>query len=133
MSDEITEALESAETIAVVGMKRAGGGAANSVPRYMERHGYRIVPVNPKFDEIDGKTAYASVDQIPGAVDMVNVFRRSSHVAGHVGEILEMDPLPKTVWLQLGIRNDTVARELEDRGIRVIQDRCIKVEHARRQ
>ncbi|MGM0558054.1 MAG: CoA-binding protein [Myxococcota bacterium] len=132
MSDEVSEALDAAETIAVIGMKRAGGGAANSVPNYMERHGYRIIPVNPKFDEIDGKTCYPSVAEIPAKVDMVNIFRRSTHVPDHVDEILQMEPKPETVWLQLGIRNDAAAEKLEEQGIRVIQDRCIKVEHARR-
>jgi hypothetical protein len=132
MSDQVGQALEQAETIAVIGMKRAGGGPANSVPRYMERHGYRIIPVNPKHDEIDGKTSYPTVEDVPGKVDLVNVFRRSSNVPDHVDEILAMDPRPKTVWLQLGIRHDESARTLDDAGIRVIQDACIKVEHARR-
>lgn len=132
MSDQVGQALEQAETIAVIGMKRAGGGPANSVPRYMERHGYRIIPVNPKHDEIDGQTSYPTVQDVPAQVDLVNVFRRSSNVPGHVEEILAMDPRPKTVWLQLGIRHDESARTLEDAGIRVIQDACIKVEHARR-
>jgi hypothetical protein len=132
MSDEVGEALEQAETIAVIGMKRAGRGPANSVPRYMERHGYRIFPVNPKHDEIDGKTSYATVQDVPAEVDLVNVFRRSSNVPDHVEEILAMEPKPETVWLQLGIRHDESARRLEEAGIRVIQDKCIKVEHARR-
>lgn len=132
MADDVAEALDEARTIAVIGMKRAGGGAANSVPKYMEAHGFEIFPVNPKYDEIDGKTSYATVSEIPAAIDLVNVFRRSSNVPGHVDDILAMDPLPRTVWLQLGIRNAQAARRLEAEGIRVIQDLCIKVEHARR-
>jgi predicted CoA-binding protein len=120
--------LEQTERIAVIGMKR--GGAAYSVPKYMEHHGYEIVAVNPSYDEIDGLAVVDTVDEIEEPVDMVNVFRRSEAVGSHVDEILAMEPLPKTVWLQLGIRNDDAARRLEEAGITVVQDRCLKVDHA---
>ncbi len=121
--------LDKTERIAVVGMKPSG--AAFSVPKYMERQGFEIVPVNPMHDEIDGRKSYATVNQVDGPVDMVNIFRRSDAIPGHVDEILKMDPLPEAVWLQLGIRHDAAARRLLEAGIEVIQDRCLKVEYAR--
>lgn len=128
-SEEFRRILQETERIAVIGMKRFG--AAHSVPVYMERHGYAIFPVNPTVEEIDGKPVFERVDQIDAAVDMVNIFRHSDAVIGHVAEILAMDPLPKSVWLQLGIRSDEATRRLEEAGIEVVQDRCLKVEHAR--
>lgn len=122
------EILDKTERIAVIGMKPSG--AALSVPRYMERQGFEIVPVNPMHDEVDGRKSYATVNQVDGPVDMVNIFRRSDAVPGHVDEILKMDPLPDAVWLQLGIRHDAAARRLLEAGIEVIQDRCLKVEYA---
>lgn len=126
--EKLREILESTERIAVIGMKRFG--AAYSVPLYMARAGYEIVPVNPTLDAIDDREVVDSIDQVDGPVDMVNVFRRSDAVGGHVDEILAMEPRPKTVWLQLGIRNDEAARRLEEAGIEVVQDRCLKVDHA---
>lgn len=128
--DKLREILDKTQRIAVIGMKRFG--AARSVPLYMERAGYEIVAVNPTIDEIDGRPVVDTVTDIEGPVDMVNVFRRSDAVAGHVDEILAMEPLPTSVWLQLGIRSDEAAKRLEEAGIDVVQDRCIKVEHASR-
>jgi hypothetical protein len=125
--EKLRAILESTESIAVIGMKRSG--AAYSVPKYMERSGYEIVPVNPTLDRIDDVEVFDSVDEIDRPVDMVNVFRRSEFVGDHVDEILAMDPPPKTVWLQLGIRNDEAVRRLEEAGIAVVQDRCLKIDH----
>ncbi|MFP4598938.1 MAG: CoA-binding protein [Persicimonas sp.] len=121
--------LDETERIAVIGMKPSG--AAFSVPLFMERQGFEIVPVNPMYDEIDGRESFVTVNQVDGRVEMVNIFRRSDAIPGHVEEILKMDPLPNSVWLQLGIRHDAAARRLLEAGIEVIQDRCIKVEYAR--
>lgn len=126
--EKLRQILESTKRIAVIGMKR--GGPAYNVPAYMERAGYEIVPVNPTLDAIDDRQVFASVDQVDAAVDMVNVFRRSEAVGDHLDEILAMEPRPTTVWLQLGIRNDEVARRLEEAGIEVVQDRCLKIDHA---
>ena len=128
-SDQLRALLEQTSRIAVIGMKPMG--AAGSVPRYMKRHGYEIVPVNPHFDEIDGDPVVDTVDEIDAAIDMVNIFRRSEAVVDHVDEILAMHPPPQSVWMQLGIRNAEATRRLEKEGIHVVQDRCLKVEHAR--
>lgn len=127
--EKLREILEKTERIAVIGMKRFG--AALSVPRYMERAGYEIVAVNPTIDDIDGRAVFDSVSDIEDPVDMINVFRRSDAVEGHVDEILAMDPQPNSVWMQVGVRNDTAAERLEEAGIDVVQDLCLKVVHAR--
>lgn len=120
--------------IAVLGMKpeTRADRAAFYVPAYMARHGYDIIPVPvyyPEVSEILGRAVYRSLLDIPGPVDMVNVFRRSADVPAHLRDILAIHP--RSVWLQLGIRNDEVAAVLARAGIQVIQDRCLMVEHRR--
>lgn len=106
-------------------------GPSLAIPRYLQKQGYHIIPVNPKFKQLMEQLVYDSVDEIDAKVDIVDVFRRSEAVEGHVDEILNMTPLPDAVWFQLGIRNDTAARRLESEGITVVQDKCIKIEHQR--
>lgn len=125
--------LEDTRTIAVLGLKRGEGEDAYRVPRYLFEHGYRVLPVNPKLagEEVFGERAVASLAELPVPVDLVNVFRAPRFVPGHAGEILALEPSPRAVWLQLGIRNAEAAARLEERGIRVVQDRCLMVEHRR--
>lgn len=134
LSDErLTRLFEETRTIAVIGASTSSRKPAHDVPLYMQRHGYRVLPVNPSAsgEELFGETVSAALVELEPKIDVVNVFRRSDDVPGHLADILAMSPLPKVVWLQLGIRNDAVASELEAAGIEVVQDRCIKVEHAR--
>jgi uncharacterized protein len=104
---------------------------AHYVPEYMLENGYEIVPVNASLanQELFGQTVRSSLSEIDGAVDMVDMFRRSEHLDGHLEDILAMNPRPKYVWLQLGIRNDEFAAQLEAVGIEVIQDRCLMADH----
>jgi uncharacterized protein len=129
--DELREILERARTIAVLGMKAQAEEDAYQVPLYLQQHGYRIVPVNPKLREVLHERAYPSLAEVSVPVDLVDVFRASDHLPGHVDEILAMRPRPSVVWFQLGIRNDASASKLEAAGIRVVQDRCIMVDHRR--
>jgi predicted CoA-binding protein len=104
--------------------------AAFYVPKYMQAAGYEIIPVPvyyPEVNEILGCRVYRKLADIPGSVDLVNVFRRSKDVPGHVADILAKGP--RAVWLQLGIRDDEVALTLAEAGIKVVQDRCIMVDH----
>ena len=126
---QIADILEQARRIAVIGMKPSG--AAFSVPHYLADHGYEIVPVNPGYDSVGGLETVEAVDEIDGEVDIVDIFRRSEAIPEHVDQILAMDPAPKLVWFQLGIRNDEAARRIAEREIPVVQDKCIKVEHGR--
>lgn len=116
------------DTIAVVGCSATAGKDAHEVPAYLLRHGYDVVPVNPFHDEVLDRPAYDSVEEVEGPVDVVNVFRPSDEVAGIVDRVLDRDDV-QFVWTQLGIRDDEAAERAEDAGIRVVQDRCIKVEH----
>jgi predicted CoA-binding protein len=101
------------------------------VPAYLQARGYRVLPVNPKLREVLGERAVTSLGELDVTPDLVDVFRAPRFVPAHTDEILALEPRPKAVWLQLGIRDDASARRLEAAGLRVVQDRCIMVEHRR--
>ncbi len=134
MSDaELKAILQSARVIAVLGAHRDLSRAAAYVPEYLAGVGYRIIPVNPKFtgEVLFGEPVRPDLASIDDPVDVVDVFRPSQAIPGHLEDILAMQPLPKVVWFQLGIRNDEAAAELSARGITVVQDRCMLAEHRR--
>jgi len=116
--------------IAVLGIKiPESRQPAYYVPEYAKRSGYQIVPVPvyyPEVTEILGEPVFRSVSAVPGDVDMVNVFRRPKDIDAHVDDILAKQP--KSVWFQLGIRNDAAAERFARAGIDVVQDRCLLVE-----
>lgn len=129
---QIRELLEATKTIAVLGIKPEthAGQPAFYVPKYMADRGYDVVPVPvyyPEVTEIMGRRVYRDLNDIPGEIDMVNVFRKSQDVAKHTDEILRKRP--KSVWFQLGIRNDEVAEKFAEADIKVVQDLCLMVEH----
>lgn len=128
----IEEMLKNTGSIAVIGAKDDQWETAYKVPFYMYKHGFRIFPVNPKLagKELFGEAAVEKVNHLIDVIDMVNIFRKPDFLDGHALEILQMNPLPKYVWFQLGIYNDTAAKMLEEKGIKVVQNRCIMVEHA---
>jgi hypothetical protein len=130
----IAEVLRDTKRVAVLGIKTEAqaGQAAFYVPEYLHNAGLDVVPVPvyyPDVTEILGKKVYRTVAGVPGPVDMVNVFRRGEDVPPHVDDILAAKP--KSVWMQSGIRNDEAARRLAEAGIKVVQDRCLMVEHRR--
>lgn len=131
----IARVLRDTKRIAVLGIKVEPSQPAYYVPAYAKRAGLEIVPVPvyyPEVTEILGQRVYRKVADVPGDVDMVNVFRRSKDVPPHVDDIIAKHP--KSVWMQLGIRNDEAAERLARAGIDVVQDRCLMVElrhHAR--
>ena len=112
-------------------MKAGEDDDAYRVPRYLQARGYRIVPINPKLERVLGEPAVASLADVGEPIDLVNVFRAPAHVPGNVDEFLALAPAPAAVWLQLGIRHEPAAERLRAAGIRVVQDRCLMVEHAR--
>ena len=121
--------LETTHRIAVLGMKPDSQQPANYVPDYAMHAGYEIVPVPvyyPELTEMMGKKVYRKVADIPGDIDMVNVFRRPKDIPPHVEDIIAKKP--KSVWFQLGIRNDEAAEKLARAGIDVVQDHCLLVE-----
>lgn len=127
----LRELLETSHSIAVLGAKSGENEDAYRVPRAMQRHGYRILPVNPRLAEMLGEICAPRLAEVTTPIDLVDVFRARQHIPGHVEEILALDPLPRGVWLQLGIRDDESAQRLAARGIAVVQDRCLWVEHER--
>jgi predicted CoA-binding protein len=116
--------------VAVVGCSSTPGKDAHEIPKYLLDHGYEVIPVNPTADEIFGRTAYDSLSEVEEAVEIVDVFRPSEEVAGIVEEALDRDDV-RVVWTQLGIADDEAAERATDAGKRVVQDRCIRVEHQR--
>src|SRR5258708_1989499 len=122
--------LEATHRIAVLGIKTEDSGQpAYYVPEYAHHAGYEIVPVPvyyPDVREILGQPVYRSISEIPGNVDMVNVFRRPRDIPAHLDDILAKKP--KSVWFQLGIRNDIAAERLARAGLEAAQDRCLMVE-----
>ena len=131
-SAEIQTLLSETRTIAVLGIKTEAqaGQPAFYVPRYLQTAGFQIIPVPvyyPEVVQILGQQVYRRLVDIPIDVDLVNVFRLSQDVPPHVEDILAK--MPKAVWLQSGIRNDAVAETLAKAGIKVVQDRCIMVDH----
>jgi predicted CoA-binding protein len=121
--------LEKTHRIAVLGIKPDPDQPAYYVPEYAERAGYEIVPVPVYYKELTemmGKKVYRRLADIPGDVDMVNVFRRPGDIPPHVDDMIAKKP--KSVWFQLGIRNDAAAEKLARAGIDVVQDHCLLVE-----
>jgi predicted CoA-binding protein len=130
----ILEVVRESKTIAVLGIKPESHGdqAAHYVPAHMAAAGYEIIPVPvyyPEVTEILGAKVFRKLSEIGRPIDMVNVFRRPSDIPPHVDDIIAAKP--KSVWFQLGIRNDEAARRLAEAGIRVVQDRCLMVEEGR--
>jgi hypothetical protein len=133
-SDGIAQLLRDTKRIAVLGIKTEAqaGQPAFYVPEYLHNAGLDVVPVPvyyPDATRILGKPVYRRVADVPGPVDMVNVFRRAEDVAPHVDDILAAKP--KVVWMQSGIRNEQAAQRFAEAGIKVVQDRCLMVEHRR--
>lgn len=129
---EIRDLLNATKTIAVLGIKTETQASqpAFYVPSYLKRAGFQIVPVPvyyPSVTQILGEPVFRRLVDIPIDIDLVNVFRRSQDVPPHVEDILAK--MPKAVWLQSGIRNDAAAETLAKAGIKVVQDRCLMVDH----
>lgn len=133
-STQIRELLSQTKTIAVLGIKteEQSNQPAFYVPKYMQHAGFKIIPVPvyyPDVTEILHEPVYRSLVDIPVEVDMVNVFRRPQDIPPHVEDMLAKKP--KSVWLQLGIYHDAAAQQLAEAGIKVVQDRCLMVDHRR--
>ena len=123
--------LRDARRIAVLGIKADAEAEkpAHAVPAYLKAHGYEVIPV-PVRDvgpTVLGLKPYSRVAEVPGAVDIVEVFRKPADIDAHVEDLIAKKP--RAVWFQLGIRNDAAAEQLARAGIQVVQDRCMKIEH----
>ena len=129
----ISGILQSVKTIAVVGASANDVRPSFFVMKYMLDKGYQVIPVNPgqAGKPILGQMTYARLGDIPVAIDMVDIFRASDAVPGIVDEALALDPLPKVVWMQLTVRHDEAAARAEAAGLKVVMNRCPKIEYAR--
>jgi len=125
----IKEILQQAKRIAVIGAKNQPGAAAYYVPNLMHQEGYEIIPVNPSIDRAFGMDAYDSLAEVPGEVDIVQIFRRPEFVRGHAEEALAKRP--RVFWTQSGIVDWDSAELLAKAGIKVVMDRCMMVDHQR--
>ena len=123
--------LESAKTFAVVGCSSDPGRASNDVARFLVAKGYRVIPVNPNEDEVLGERCYPDLRSIPDdeQVDVVDLFRRSEHVAPHVDEAIDIGA--KAIWMQLGVVDEASAERARAAGLDVVMDRCPKIDHPR--
>jgi predicted CoA-binding protein len=125
----IQRVLHSAKTIAVVGLSKNELRPSNFVGYYLKRHGYQVIPVNPRETEILGEKCYASLLDVPAKVDIVDVFRAPDALPGIARDAVTIGA--GTLWCQFGVINAEGAQIASDGGLTVIMDRCIKVEHAR--
>jgi predicted CoA-binding protein len=119
--------LETTKTIAVVGLSSQPGRAGYYVPAYLQKQGYRIIPVNPYLEEALGEKAYPDLPSVPEPVDLVLLFRRSEAIPPFVDEAIEMGA--KSVWMQLGIAHEAAAEKARQAGLAVVMDACMLVEH----
>ena len=127
----IRQILLESKTIAVVGLSSDPLRPSYDVSRYMQRHGFRIIPVTPKDSEILGEKAYVKIADIPIAIDVVNIFRRSDQAGIHIDEAIAAGA--KAVWLQEGVIDEPAAQRALDAGLLVVMDRCLLKEHVRLQ
>ena len=121
--------LAESRSIAVVGLSRNWQRPSNFAAKYLQHHGYRIIPVNPAYDQVLGEKCYASLADIPEPVDVVDCFRRAADIPPLAEAAIAIGA--KVLWLQLGVINLAAAQRARAAGLEVVMDRCIKIEHAR--
>ena len=131
--DYILGILQSVKTIALVGASDNPVRPSNLVMRYLLDKGYDVIPVNPGLAgrELLGRKVYAALKDIPKPIDMVDIFRNPEAAGGVTDEALTLDPPPRVVWMQLGVRNDEAAARAEARGLKVVMNRCPKMEYGK--
>jgi predicted CoA-binding protein len=121
--------LREAKVIAVVGLSADWFRPSYFAAKYMQQHGYRVIPVNPKYREILGEKCYPSLCDIPHAVDIVDVFRKTADVMPIAEDAIKIGA--KVLWQQLGVRNEEAAAKAQAAGLQTVMDRCVKIEHGR--
>ncbi len=130
-SERVTELLKTAKTIAVVGLTDSPLRPSYGVSHYMQSQGYRIIPVNPNISEWMGEKAYASLLDVPGKIDIVNIFRRADAVPEVVEQAIQIKA--PAIWMQEGVTHEEAAQKARQAGIFVVMDRCILKEHRKRE
>lgn len=125
---EVTEILKDYRVVAVVGLSSDPSRPSYQVAQYLKNHGYRIIPVNPSGQEILGEKCYPSLKDIPFPVEVVDIFRKVEAIPAIVDEAIAVGA--KAVWLQLGLEEPQSAQKARKAGLKVVQNRCMKIEHA---
>jgi len=125
--NEISDILKKCKAVAVIGMSKNPEKDSHRIPAYLMKNGYRVVPVNPTADEILGVKSYKRLTDVPGDVDIVDVFRPSEDIPNYVQDVIQKKP--KVFWEQLGIHNPEAEEKIAAAGIKVVYDRCMFVEH----
>lgn len=125
--------LNTVKTIAMVGASEKDNRPSYFAFKYLLERGYNMIPVNPgqAGHEMLGRKVYAKVSDVPEAIDMVDIFRASQYALPIVQEALALNPRPRVIWMQLGVRNDEAAKLAEDNGLKVVMNRCPKIEYGR--
>ncbi|HXU41156.1 MAG TPA: CoA-binding protein [Burkholderiales bacterium] len=121
--------LRESRTLAVVGLSADWFRPSYFAAKYMQEHGYRVIPVNPKYESILGEKCYKSLRDIPGKVDLVDIFRKSNDVMPIAEEAIAIGA--KVLWQQLGVKNEAAAAKARAAGLEAVMDRCVKIEHGR--
>jgi uncharacterized protein len=124
------ELLRNSKTIAIVGLSSNPARTSRAIASYLIRNGFTVVGVNPNesFTNASGIQVYNNLLEIPHKIDIVNVFRKSEDIPSIIADVISI--VPNSLWLQLGIRNDSAVSKVSEKGIQVIQDSCIKVDHS---
>lgn len=127
--NKLRRILKTSKTLAVVGLSASWFRPSFFAAKYMQEHGYRIIPVNPAYSEVLGEKCYASLRDIPEKIDIVDCFRKSEDIAPIAEEAIAVDA--KVLWMQIGVINAEAKQLAEQAGLEVVLDRCVKIEHAR--
>lgn len=128
---EVNEILKCAKTVAVVGISHKEERDSHKVAKYLKEHGYKMIPVNPKYKEVLGETCYPTLREVPEHIDVVDIFRNVEVIPGIVEEAIEVKA--DVVWMQLGLVHNEAAEKARQAGLAVVMNKCIKIEHAQMQ
>jgi predicted CoA-binding protein len=128
-TEKLRRILKTTKTIAVVGLSAQWHRPSYFAAKYLQDHGYRIIPVNPMYDEVLGEKCYKSLRDIPGPIDMVDCFRKSAEIPVIAQDAIALGA--KVLWMQLGVENAQARARAEEAGLEVIENRCVKIEHGR--
>jgi hypothetical protein len=128
-TEKLRRILKTAKTIAVVGLSAQWHRPSYFAAKYLQDHGYRIIPVNPMYDAVLGEKCYKSLRDIPGPVDMVDCFRKSAEIPAIAEDAIALGA--KVLWMQLGVENAQARARAEEAGLEVVENRCVKIEHGR--
>ena len=127
-NDEILEIFKNTKTIAIAGLSPDTSKASNMVAAYLQNAGFKIVPIYPKEDTILGEKVYRTISEVPFKIDMVDIFRKPDAIAAIVDEVIARGDVD-TVWTQLGLVNNEAASKAKEAGLKVVQNKCTKIEH----